>query len=218
MKKMNASLHELHMRLCLKLAEIARQRGEVPVGSVVVRDGAVIAEGVEGVRAQYDIAHHAEMEAIRRSCDILQTLDLSGCALYTNAEPCFMCSYAIRACRIGTVIFGAPVDTVGGFSSHFPVLSTKAVPNWGPPPEIVGAYCARSVKRQKMCYSPDQSFQLRRGGLVVVAGSVAEWPVTLARLTAGLLRYAIVFTAANRFHRIKQQCSCPRTDRHVAEY
>jgi len=64
MKKMNASLHELYMRLCLKLAEIARERGEVPVGSVVVRDGAVIAEGVEGVRAQYDIAHHAEMEAL----------------------------------------------------------------------------------------------------------------------------------------------------------
>jgi tRNA(adenine34) deaminase len=154
MKKMNASLHELYMRLCLKLAEIARERGEVPVGSVVVRDGAVIAEGVEGVRAQYDIAHHAEMEAIRRSCDILQTLDLSGCALYTNAEPCFMCSYAIRACRIGTVIFGAPVHTVGGFSSHFPVLSTKAVPNWGPPPEIVGGVLREECEATKNVLQP----------------------------------------------------------------
>ena len=137
MEKMADSLHESYMRLCLKLAGIARELGEVPVGSVIVRDCAVIAEGIEGVRVQHDIARHAEMEAIRRSCEILQTLDLSACALYTNAEPFFMCSYAIRACRIGTVVFGAPVNTVGGFSSHFPVLSTSAVPDWGPPPNIV---------------------------------------------------------------------------------
>ena len=137
MEKMADSLHEPYMRLCVKLAGIAHERGEVPVGSVIVRDGAVIAEGIEGVREQHDIAHHAEMEAIRRTCQILQTLDLSGCTLYTSAEPCFMCSYAIRACRIGTVVFGTPVNTVGGFSSHFPVLSTSAVPNWGPPPTIV---------------------------------------------------------------------------------
>jgi tRNA(adenine34) deaminase len=137
MEKMADSLHERYMRLCLKLAGMARERGEVPVRSVVVRDGAVIAEGIEGVRAQHDIANHAEMEAIRRACQILQTLDLSGCTLYSSAEPCFMCSYAIRACRISTVVFGAPVNTVGGSSSHFPVLSTSAVANWGPPPKTV---------------------------------------------------------------------------------
>jgi tRNA(adenine34) deaminase len=136
MEKMAYS-HESFMRLCLNLAGLARQRGEAPVGSVIVRDGSVIAEGIEGVRAQHDIAGHAEMEAIRRACETLQTLDLSGCALYTTAEPCFMCSYAIRACRIGIVVFGAPVNAVGGFSSDFPVLNTNAVPNWGPPPTIV---------------------------------------------------------------------------------
>jgi tRNA(adenine34) deaminase len=137
MEKVADSLHETYMRLCLKLAGIAGQRGEVPVGSVIVRGGAVIAEGIEAVRAQHDITHHAEMAAIRRTCEILQTLDLSGCALYTNAEPCFMCSYAIRSCRIDTVVFGAPVNTVGGFSSCFPVLSTNAIRNWGPPPKII---------------------------------------------------------------------------------
>jgi len=137
MEKMTDSLHESYMRRCLQLAEVARERGEAPVGSVVVRDGAVLAEGVEGVRAQHDIACHAEMEALRQACRILRTLDLSGCALYTNAEPCFMCSYAIRACKIGTVIFGASVSAVGGFSSDFPVLTATAVANWGPPPKIV---------------------------------------------------------------------------------
>lgn len=134
---MTSSEHESFMRLCLRLAETARERGEAGVGSVLVRNGSVIAEGIEGVRGHYDIARHAEMEAIRRSCEILETLDLSECALYTTVEPCFMCSYAIRACRIGTVVFGAPVHTVGGFSSQFRVLSTNAVPGWGPPPRIV---------------------------------------------------------------------------------
>lgn len=103
----------------------------------MVRDGVVIAEGIEGVRGRFDIAAHAEMEAVRQSCRVLDTLDLSGCTLYTSAEPCFMCSYAIRACRVGTVVFGAPVDGVGGVTSGFPVLSTSAVPHWGPPPEVV---------------------------------------------------------------------------------
>lgn len=131
------SVHESFMHRCLELAEIARQRGEVPVGSVIVRDGTVIAEGIEGVRTQRDIAAHAEMEAIRQTSRLLETLDLSGCTLYTSAEPCFMCSYAIRACRVGTVVIGAPVDTVGGVTSQFPVLSTTAVPHWSPPPNIV---------------------------------------------------------------------------------
>ena len=131
------SFHDSFMRLCLTLAEIARQRGEAPVGAVIVRGGAVIAEGVEGVRAEHDIVRHAEMEAIRQACRALETLDLSECTLYTSAEPCFMCSYAIRACRIGTVVFGAPIDAVGGFTSQFRVLSTSSVPRWGPSPTVV---------------------------------------------------------------------------------
>lgn len=143
------SVHESFMRRCLELAEIARGRGEVPVGSVIVRHGVVIAEGIEGVRTQCDIAAHAEMEAIRQTSRLLQTLDLSGCTLYTTVEPCFMCSYAIRACRIGTVVFGAPVDTVGGFTSPFPVLSTTAIPHWGPPPNIVQGILLKECERIK---------------------------------------------------------------------
>ncbi|HEX6545585.1 MAG TPA: nucleoside deaminase [Bryobacteraceae bacterium] len=131
------SSHESYMRMCLELAEIAWKHGEAAVGSIIVRDDSVVAKAAEGVRTGHDIARHAEMEAIRRSCEFLQTLDLSGCVLYTNVEPCFMCSYAIRACRIDTVVFGAPVDTVGGFSSQFPILRTNAVPSWGPPPKII---------------------------------------------------------------------------------
>lgn len=152
------SLHESYMRRCLELAAIARERGEVPVGAVIVRDGAVIAEGIEGVRAQHDIARHAEMEAIRQACRLLQTLDLSGCTLYTSAEPCFMCSYAIRACKIGTVVFGAHVITVGGLSSHLPVLSTSEVANWGPPPKVVHGILSAECEAVKNTPRHSQNF------------------------------------------------------------
>jgi tRNA(adenine34) deaminase len=48
-----------------------------------------------------------------------------------------MGSYAIRACRISTVVFGASNEAVGGFSSSFPILTTATIPNWGPPPEVL---------------------------------------------------------------------------------
>jgi tRNA(adenine34) deaminase len=131
------SIHKSFMHRCLELAGTATSRGEAPVGAVLVRDGVIIAEGIEGVRASHDIACHAEMEAIRRACVSLQTRDLSGCVLYTNAEPCFMCSYAIRACRIGTVVFGTSNDAVGGLSSPFPILKMTTVANWDLPPEII---------------------------------------------------------------------------------
>jgi tRNA(adenine34) deaminase len=137
MESTTNSLHESHMRHCLRLAGIARERGEVPVGSIVVRDGLVIAEGIESVKANLDIVRHAEMEAIRRACETLQTLDLSGCTLYTSAEPCLMCSYAIRACKISAVVFGESNTTIGGFSSEFQILSTNNVPHWEIPPAAV---------------------------------------------------------------------------------
>jgi tRNA(adenine34) deaminase len=148
-KGMDLSLHESYMRMCLDLAETARKCGEVPVGAVIVRDGSVIAEGVEGVRARLDITGHAELEAIRRACQLLQTRDLSGCTLYTSAEPCFMCSYAIRACKIGTVVFGASVDGVGGFTSCLPVLSTLTVRHWGAPPEIIEGVLSEECRSKR---------------------------------------------------------------------
>lgn len=160
MEEMPDSTHESYMRLCLKLAGIAHECGEARVGSVIVRDGGVTAEGVEAIRALHGIADHAEMEAIRRTCQILQAIDLSGCTLYTNAESCFMCSYAIRACRIGTVVFGAPVNAVGGFSSPFPVLSTNAVPIWGPPPKIVQGISRQECEATRNMPSIRESFDL----------------------------------------------------------
>src|SRR5690349_5731289 len=82
------------MQRCYELAQEARERGESAVGAVIVRQGELLAEAGEQIRTAFDVTGHAELIAIGRACQALGTLDLIGCTLYTNVEPCWMCSFA----------------------------------------------------------------------------------------------------------------------------
>jgi tRNA(adenine34) deaminase len=125
------------MRRAIALARIAGANGDTPVGSLVVQKRRIISEGFEAVRTHMDISGHAELIAIRNACSALQTLDLSGCTLYTTAEPCFMCSYAVRQTHISKVIIGGLASKAGGISSHHPILSDAQIAGWGEPPDII---------------------------------------------------------------------------------
>lgn len=92
----------------------ARQRGDSPVGSVIVYRGNIMGEGVEGGKTHQDISFHAEMEAIRQATAFLQSQDLSEC---------IMCSYMIRHTRIKWVVAGITTGEIGGDSSHLPLLA-----------------------------------------------------------------------------------------------
>ena len=129
--------HEAYMRRAIALARIALANGDTPVGSLVVHKRKIIAEGIESVKTQMDVSGHAELIAIRNACSALQTFDLSGCTLCTTAEPCFMCSYAVRQTRVSEVIIGRPTPRVGGISSLHPILTDAKIPGWGQPPDIV---------------------------------------------------------------------------------
>ena len=126
---------EQMMRRCGELGKIALEHGDAPVGSLIVKKGEIIAEGIESMKLKNDPTAHAEIEAVRSACQKLETLDLSECVLYTNVEPCWMCSYAIRQTRIRRIVFGIRNEKIGGFSSHFKVLSDENLKM--PLPEIV---------------------------------------------------------------------------------
>ena len=128
------------MRRAIALARIALANGDTPVGSLVVHKRKIIGEGFEAVKKHMDVSGHAELIAVRNACSALQTFDLSGCTLYSTAEPCFMCSYAVRQTRISHVIIGRPTPTVGGISSHHPILIDAQIPGWGKPPNIVSGF------------------------------------------------------------------------------
>lgn len=128
------------MLRCIELAKISKEHEESPVGSVVVLNGKIIGEGVESVKARNDLSFHSEIEAIRDACQYLGHRDLSGCVLYSTHEPCMMCSYIVRQTRIKKVVFGIPVDDVGGFSSELKVLTDTSVKKWNSVPEIIAGF------------------------------------------------------------------------------
>ncbi|HEY4192069.1 MAG TPA: nucleoside deaminase [Mesorhizobium sp.] len=101
------------MALALGEARAAALRGEVPVGAVVVLDGAVIAAAGNRTRELSDPTAHAEMLAIRRACATLASERLTGCDLYVTLEPCAMCAGAISFARLRRLYFGAG-DEKGG--------------------------------------------------------------------------------------------------------
>lgn len=94
-------------------AEAARDRGEVPIGAVVVRDGTVLAKAGNRTRELNDPTAHAEILAIREACRLVASERLPDADLYVTLEPCPMCAAAISFARIRRLYFGA-VDEKGG--------------------------------------------------------------------------------------------------------
>lgn len=86
--------------------------GMNPIGCVVVRDGAVLAEACNEVDLLHDPTAHAEMLAIRRACARLQNHELRQVVLYTTLQPCGMCTMAAIWAKIGRIVFGAGRDDV----------------------------------------------------------------------------------------------------------
>ena len=129
--------HKSFMRICINLAKIAKQRGDSPVGSIVVRQGQIIGEGIEGGKTHKDITYHAEIEAIRHATKTHGIDDLSDCILYTTHEPCLMCSYVIRQLKIPTVVIGITTGEIGGFSSQLPLLLDTSIKRWAAPPTLI---------------------------------------------------------------------------------
>ena len=101
------------MEQALELAKAGASLGEVPVGAVVVKDGALIAQAHNEREILPDATAHAEVLAIRRACAALGTNRLTGCTLYVTLEPCPMCAGALAAARVDRVVFGA-FDARGG--------------------------------------------------------------------------------------------------------
>lgn len=103
-----------YMAAALVEARSAGARGEVPVGAVIVNDGAVIAAAGNRTRELSDPTAHAEMLAIRAATAVLASERLTGCDLYVTLEPCAMCAGAIAAARIARLYYGAADPKSGG--------------------------------------------------------------------------------------------------------
>lgn len=106
------------MRRALALADRAEQAGEVPVGAVIVRDGAVLGEGYNQPISSNDPTGHAEIVALRAAAQAVCNYRLPGAVLYVTLEPCTMCIGAMIHARIARVVFGAPEPRAGAVISQ----------------------------------------------------------------------------------------------------
>ena len=107
---------EKFMRLALNEARKALNEQEVPIGAVVVADGAVVGRGHNLVETLSDPTAHAEMQAITAAANYLGGKYLDDCTLYVTVEPCIMCAGAIGWSQLKRIVYGAP-DAKRGFST-----------------------------------------------------------------------------------------------------
>ena len=108
---------EFYMKEALKEAEKASGRDEVPVGAVIVHNGAIIARAHNQIKMLKDPTAHAEIIAITQAANYLQNERLIGCSMYVTIEPCSMCAGAMVLARIGNLIYASDDPKAGACGS-----------------------------------------------------------------------------------------------------
>jgi tRNA(adenine34) deaminase len=111
------------MKLALRVAKRAAARGEVPVGAVIVREGASLGSAGNQRELSSDATAHAEVLALRKAGKKARAWRLTGATLYVTLEPCAMCAGAIVLARVPRVIYGASDPKAGAAGSVLDVLS-----------------------------------------------------------------------------------------------
>ena len=101
------------MKKALQEAEMAFEKGEIPVGAIVVIDNKVIARGHNLTEMLIDVTAHAEMQAITAAANFLGGKYLIGCTLYVTLEPCQMCAGALYWSQISKIVYGASDENRG---------------------------------------------------------------------------------------------------------
>jgi tRNA(adenine34) deaminase len=114
--------HEF-MQAALAEARVAAEAGEVPIGAVVVREGAIVARGQNRVLREVDPTAHAEIVALRAAAAALGNYRLDGCTLFVTLEPCAMCAGAMIHARLERLVFAAVDPKAGAAGSVLAVLN-----------------------------------------------------------------------------------------------
>lgn len=153
------------LRHLARAAELSRDRMEAglggPFGAVIVRDGAVLAEGWNEVTSSNDPTAHAEVTAIRRACAAVDDFSLAGATLYTSCEPCPMCLASAYWARITRIVYANTRDEAAaiGFDDAFIYDEIPKAPGdraiameHRPTPEATAAFAAWMAKADRVGY------------------------------------------------------------------
>ena len=125
---------EYFMREAIRLAALAAEIDEVPVGALIVKDGEILARAYNTRETSKCATHHAEVLAIEECCHVMGGWRLPGVTLYVTMEPCAMCAGAIINARIPRVVYGAKDIRFGAFGSALDLVKIPL----NHTPEVVG--------------------------------------------------------------------------------
>ncbi|HQA54948.1 MAG TPA: tRNA adenosine(34) deaminase TadA [Synergistaceae bacterium] len=111
-----------YMREALKEAEKAMQRGEIPVGALLVRNGEIIGRGSNSRSLEGSPLGHAELTAMREASEAIGNWRFDDCTLYVTLEPCVMCAGAMVQSRLGTLVYGTRDPKAGAVGSLYNIV------------------------------------------------------------------------------------------------
>jgi tRNA(adenine34) deaminase len=148
MDEQQRKVDEAFMEQALDLAREAERAGEVPVGAVIVLDGAVIGRGRNAPVEHHDPSAHAEMIAVRQAAAAIGNYRVQRATLYSTLEPCVMCAGLLVAARVEKLVFGARDLRFGGVRSKFRIADSELMNHRVEIVEgVMGAACAELMQR-----------------------------------------------------------------------
>jgi tRNA(adenine34) deaminase len=158
------------MLRCIELSRIAVGKGEYPFGTVIARDGKIVAEAINRAVRQRDVTRHAEVIALAHAQQTISREELRHCTLYTNIEPCAMCSYCIREAWIGRVVYALGSPVMGGISKwnilRDDEMSGRMPQVFGAVPEVVSGVRVHDAQQAWRDWSPVAWQMIKLRGLL----------------------------------------------------
>jgi tRNA(adenine34) deaminase len=181
------------MRHSICLATEAAEHGEYPYGAVIARKDVIVAEATNRVVRDGDVTRHAEMVAISEAQKVLGSTSLDDCTIYSNAEPCALCSYAIRESRISRVVYGLSSPIMGGVS-RWNILTDQQLSGtmpevFAPPPRVLHNFLCEEADGALRRASPLMWAFIRSQNIFAIRPHERETLDSRRRIVEPLMRF-----------------------------
>ena len=146
------------MARCIELSRIAVSKGEYPFGTVIALDGQVVAESINRTIREGDVTRHAEVIALSQAQKTIGRARLRRSTLYSNIEPCAMCSYCIREASVSRVVYALGSPVMGGLSKWNILrddgMSDRMPQIFGAVPEVVSGVLSHEAQQAWRDWNP----------------------------------------------------------------
>ncbi len=166
------------MARCVELSRIAVNKGEYPFGAVIALDDRVVAEAINRTVRDDDVTRHAEVIALSLAQKAIGREQFRRCTLYSNIEPCAMCSYCIRETSIGRVVYALGSPVMGGVSRWNILrddgMSDRIPQIFGAAPEVVSGVLSAEARQAWRDWNPVAWEMIKLRGLLTEPGAPGD--------------------------------------------